>query len=104
VEAGCRQAVSATRALGYACTWEVSMGKERPESVAANERRRGWVTTGHVAKALGVTRQAVRDMCEAGRIPGAVQLFPGRSRWRIPREWLDRFRAATRPVRRQKTP
>jgi len=74
------------------------------DNAEANERRRDWVTTGHVAKALGVTRQAVRDMCEAGRIPGAVQLFPGRSRWRIPREWLDRFRAATRPVRRQKTP
>lgn len=61
--------------------------------------RSAWVSTGHVARRLGLTAEAIRCACAQGRIP-AAQLGTG-GHWRISRAWLDEQMRRTAPVRRK---
>lgn len=50
------------------------------------------VGTARAARWLGLGERRVRQLCEAGRLPGAYQFAPG-SKWLIPAETLDNIRA-----------
>ena len=53
----------------------------------------GWASTDELAEALGVTSRWVRARCAAGSFVGAHLVA---SRWRIPREYLERARSDAR--------
>ncbi len=53
----------------------------------------GWASTDELAEALGVTDRWVRARCAAGSFVGAHLVA---SRWRIPREYLERARSDAR--------
>jgi hypothetical protein len=53
----------------------------------------GWASTEELAAVLGVTDRWVRARCAAGAFVGAHLVA---SRWRIPREYLDRARSDAR--------
>ena len=54
-----------------------------------------YLTTGQLARQLGVQAQTVRGWCESGRIPGALLVG---DRWMVP---ADAVRPAKRPTGRR---
>jgi excisionase family DNA binding protein len=57
------------------------------------------LTTAQAADLLGFTRDAVRKMCESGRLAGALQIAQG-GHWRIPRETVEKLIADSKPRKR----
>jgi hypothetical protein len=60
-----------------------------------------YLSTGQVARMLGVSDTYVRFRCETGVIGGAFRLPSGH--WRIPREWATEILAARRVVSKRQS-
>lgn len=67
------------------------IGSDTGDRVLSEEN--GWASTTELAAVLGVTDRWVRARCAAGAFVGAHLVA---SRWRIPREYLDRARSDAR--------
>lgn len=62
---------------------------ERPEyDWLVGDARKAWYQVAEVARGAGVSRDTVRNWCERGLIPGAVNYDVG---WRMPRSGLVEF-------------
>ncbi len=59
-----------------------------------------WLTTGQVARRLGLNPKTIRRRIYDGTIP-AWQIADG-SEWRIPGWWVDEQLAKIAPIRRKK--
>jgi excisionase family DNA binding protein len=59
-----------------------------------------YLSTGQVARMLGVTPRYVRARCDQGEIPGAFKL-PGSTHWRVPRDWVQSVVDAAKPRKRE---
>lgn len=67
------------------------IGSDTGDRVLSGEN--GWASTEELAAVLGVTDRWVRARCAAGAFVGAHLVA---SRWRIPREYLERARSDAR--------
>ena len=67
------------------------IGSDTGDRVLSEEN--GWASTDELAAVLGVTDRWVRARCAAGAFVGAHLVA---SRWRIPREYLERARSDAR--------
>ena len=67
------------------------IGSDTGDRVLSEEN--GWASTDELAAVLGVTDRWVRARCAAGSFVGAHLVA---SRWRIPREYLERARSDAR--------
>lgn len=70
-------------------------------TVVANEQKRAAWPTSTVARRLAYSEDAVRRMCESGKLVGAYRSGPG-GHWRIPETAIESFFEATRPLRRKR--
>ena len=59
-----------------------------------------YLSTGQVARMLGVSDRYVRARCELGEISGAFKL-PGSTHWRVPREWVQSVIESAKPKKRE---
>lgn len=49
-----------------------------------------WFNLSEVAAGMGISRDTVRNMCEAGTIPGAIR-YEGQVGWRMPKSGLIEY-------------
>jgi hypothetical protein len=69
------------------------IGRDTGDDRVVLSEESGWASTDELAEALGVTDRWVRARCAAGSFVGAHLVA---SRWRIPREYLERARSDAR--------
>ncbi len=59
-----------------------------------------FLTTAGAAELLGYSRDRVRVMCEAGRMPGAFRMGGPGGHWRIPKGDVEAILESVRPKKR----
>ncbi len=68
------------------------MNRGAPGTEVTRATRPKLISAQAAARILNCSDRYVRDLCVAGKLPGAKQVFGRNTRWRIPRESAERLK------------